>query len=260
MTDQIAYGPDLARLYDAFYSSKPYGEEARFIGECFGELGVPPNARILDLACGTGAHSLELAALGYQMVGVDRAQDMLKEAQRKAHDRGLSAEFLCQDLRLLNVGEEEFDAAICLFDSLGYLLNDSDIQEVLARINRSLKPGGTFAVEVWHEAAMLNDFDPVRVRRFQLPGGEVVRISETTIDVESESATINYTIFRQSSDGRWDSFCETHRNRFFMRPGIERLLVAAEFEPCRWLSGFSEEPISMQTWHIVVICRKAAAK
>jgi SAM-dependent methyltransferase len=253
------YGPELARLYDEFYATKPYAEEARFVSERLTAAGVPPKGRVLDLACGTGSHALELAALGYQVVGVDIAEGMLEEARRKASARGLQVEFLCQDLRQLDVEEGAYDAAVCLFDSLGYLLTDAAISDALGRINRSLKPAGTFVVEAWHGAAMLSGYDEVRVRRLDLPTGEVVRVSETEIDVESESATVSYTIFRQAPDGRWDCFHEEHRNRFFMRRDLARLLDAAGLAPQHWLSGYTDEPVTAETWHLVAICRKDEA-
>jgi len=252
----MAYGPELARLYDEFYATKPYLEEARFVSECFVDAGIPPGGRVLDLACGTGGHALELAALGYQVVGVDIAEGMLEEARRKASSRGLAVEFLCQDLRQLDVGEGTYDAAVCLFDSLGYLLTDADISDALSRVHRSLKPGGVFVVEAWHGAAMLSAYDKVRVRHFGLPGNEIVRLSETEVDVESQSATVSYTVFRQASDGRWDSFREEHRNRFFMRQDLARLLEGAGLIPYRWLAGYADGPITMETWHLVTVCRK----
>jgi len=255
-TDSTVYGPELARLYDEFYATKPYVEETRFVRECLADAGVPPKGRVLDLACGTGGHALELAVLGYEVAGVDIAEGMLEEARKKASARGLTVEFLCQDLRQLDVGEGAYDAAVCLFDSLGYLLTDAAISDALRRVNRALKPGGTFVVEAWHGAAMLSGYDSVRVRRFSPPAGEIVRVSETEIDVESESATVCYTIFRQASDGRWDCFREEHRNRFFMRCDLARLLAAAGLAPYSWLSGYTDGPITTETWHLVAICRK----
>ncbi|MGD0167505.1 MAG: class I SAM-dependent methyltransferase [Gaiellaceae bacterium] len=246
----------MARLYDEFYATKPYAEEARFVSDCFSEAGLPPGGRILDLACGTGGHALELAELGYEVVGVDIADGMLEEARTKASSRGLAVEFLCQDLRQLDVGEGTYDAAVCLFDSLGYLLTDADISAALRRVNRSLKPGGAFVVEAWHGAAMLSGYDRVRVRRFGLPAREIVRVSETEVDVESQSATVSYTVFRQASDGRWDSFSEEHRNRFFFRQDLARLLEGAGLIPYRWLAGYADGPITMETWHLIAVCRK----
>ena len=254
--DSMAYGPELARLYDEFYATKPYVEEARFVSYCFSEAGLPPGGRVLDLACGTGGHALELAALGYEVVGVDIAEGMLQEARRKASSRGLAVEFLCQDLRQLDVEEGTYDAAVCLFDSLGYLLTDADISYALSRVHRSLKPGGVFVVEAWHGAAMLSAYDKVRVRRFSLPGEEVVRVSETEVDVDSQSATVSYTVFRQAPDGRWDGFREEHRNRFFFRQDLARLLEGAGLIPYRWLPGYADGPITMATWHLVAVCRK----
>ena len=254
--DAIAYGPDLACLYDVFYAAKPYPEEARFVSECFAQAGVPAGGRVLDLACGTGGHALELAALGYEVVGVDIAEGMLQEARRKASSRGLSVELLCQDLRRLDVGKGAYDAAVCLFDSIGFLLTDADISDALCRVRQSLKPGGVFIVEAWHGAAMLSAYDRVRVRRFGSPGEEVVRVTETELDVGSQSATVSFTVFHQASDGRWDAFRGAHRNRFFFRQDLARLLEGAGLIPYRWMAGFADGPITMETWHLVAACGK----
>ena len=103
---------------------------------------------------------------------------------------------------------------------------------------------------------MLSAYDRVRVRRFGLPGEEVVRVTETEVDVGSQSATVSYIVFRQAPDGRWNSFRGEHRNRFFLRQDLARLLEGAGLIPCRWTAGFADAPITMETWHLVAVCRK----
>ena len=76
------------------------------------------------------------------------------------------------------------------------------------------------------------------------------------MDVDSQSATVSYTVFRQAPDGRWDCFREEHRNRFFMRQDLARLLEGAGLIPYRWLAGYADGPITMETWHLIAICRK----
>lgn len=82
------YGRSLARLYDLFYGAKPYRAESRFLSGILRENGVVQGERLLELACGTGGHALELAKAGFLVTGVDRSAAMLGEARRKAAGRG----------------------------------------------------------------------------------------------------------------------------------------------------------------------------
>ena len=103
---------------------------------------------------------------------------------------------------------------------------------------------------------MLSAYDRVRVRRFGLPGNEVVGVSETELDIDSHSAKISLTVFRHGPDGRWDRFFEEHRNRCFFRQDLARLLEGAGLVPHRWASGHSYGPVTLETWHLVAVCRK----
>ncbi len=82
------------------------------------ELSLQPGARIFDLACGHGRHSLELARRGYQVTGQDLSAVFLEEAERQAVAAGLKVSWLCRDMRDIRF-QGEFDAVLCLFSSFG---------------------------------------------------------------------------------------------------------------------------------------------
>jgi 2-polyprenyl-3-methyl-5-hydroxy-6-metoxy-1,4-benzoquinol methylase len=62
-------------------------------------LEIKPGSRVLDLCCGPGRHSLELARLGFRVTGVDRTSRYLDEAREKAKEQGLYIDFLQEDMR-----------------------------------------------------------------------------------------------------------------------------------------------------------------
>ena len=82
-------------------------------------LGLEKGAKILDLCCGIGRHSLELARRGYSIVGVDLTEEYLAKARKQAESEGLNIEFVRNDMRRF-CQIESFDAVINMFTAFGY--------------------------------------------------------------------------------------------------------------------------------------------
>jgi SAM-dependent methyltransferase len=255
--DSYSYVGRHAELYDLFYQDKPYEREALVVQSCLHELGVPKGARLLDLACGTGRHSVVFERLGYDVTGVDSSADMLVRARATARQMGSKVEFYCQDIRALCLPGEPFAAATCLFDSIGYLRTNEGVREGLRAVHRHLDPDGLIVLEFWHAAAMLRAYEPVRVRRWTTPLGEVLRISQTELDPVRQLGTVVYSVYELFRDGTYSAFTETQTNRFFLVQEMSAFLERCGFMPVRWLSGFSTDAwITQDTWHVLAIARK----
>jgi 2-polyprenyl-3-methyl-5-hydroxy-6-metoxy-1,4-benzoquinol methylase len=105
-------------------------------------LGARGGERVLDMACGTGRHSHELARRGFDVVGVDISPDLLSIAEADAEAESLSATFLAADLRELNF-EEEFDLVLNLNDgAIGYFETEEENHRTFEVIAAALRPGG----------------------------------------------------------------------------------------------------------------------
>ena len=225
--------------------------------QCLQSYSQEPVHRLLELACGTGRHAFELEKLGYQIVATDYSEDMLACARRKAHESGSSVRFERQDMRSLNVVGEPFDAAICLFDSIGYVETNDALFDVMRGVHHHLRPKGLLILEFWHAAAMLRDYDPIRVRRWSLPEGELIRISETELDCVRQLATVTYTINELRGDGTYQSLKETQTNRYFLVQEMSGWLSVSGFSPVEWFAGFAgNTTITERTWHIVGLARR----
>ncbi len=109
------------------------------------ELGCAEPASVLDVPCGHGRHSIELAGRGLKVTGVDLAEAEIQEASVRASSAGRSAIWLCADMADLDF-HAEFDGAFCFGNSFGYL-DHVDTQRFLSGIARALKPGARFIIQ-----------------------------------------------------------------------------------------------------------------
>jgi len=250
------YNGHHAELYDIFYADKSYIKEAAFVHDCLQKYGNPNPKHILELACGTGSHSLCLEKYGYDIIATDYSEDMLIEAKKKAAAVKSKVSFRRQDMCALEISEGPFDAVFCLFDSIGYVATNDNIQKALEGVRCHLKKGGLFVFEFWHAGAMISGYDPLRVRRWKVPTGEVLRISETKIDLASQLCHVTYSIYDLNENGTYHQMQETHTNRFFLLQEMEKFLSNAGFIALKWFSGFEEnETIDKDTWHVVGVAR-----
>ncbi|WP_334076217.1 MULTISPECIES: class I SAM-dependent methyltransferase [Paenibacillus] len=107
-------------------------------------LGLPEGAKVLDLCCGMGRHSLALAESGYEVTGIDLSEVLLREARRNDPEGRVT--WLQADMRKLPL-PGGFDAVVNLFSSFGYFEQDEEHVKVLREICRMLKPRGRFIID-----------------------------------------------------------------------------------------------------------------
>lgn len=110
-------------------------------------LDIQPGSSILDLCCGIGRHSLELARRGYQVTGVDRTRGYLDKARKQAKEEGLNIEFVQEDMRLFS-RTGAFDIAISMFTSFSYFEDPQEDKHVVKNVFESLKTRGRFIIQM----------------------------------------------------------------------------------------------------------------
>ena len=138
-----------AYLYDLIYSSyleKSVPRIIDFIEEIFRKDAKRKVTDILDIACGTGGPTVELAKRGYNVLGLDISQQMIDIAKEKATRLGLEISFQVGDMRHLEF-KERFDAVTCIFTSLNYNTSSEDMLNTLKGVYNSLRPGGVFIAD-----------------------------------------------------------------------------------------------------------------
>lgn len=136
------FGDDYLRTMDRLNATH-IKREVDFVED---SLGVEKGAVILDLACGSGQHAVELASRGYNVVGYDLSLAMLARAADEAQERQQKLNFLQGDMREMAF-EEMFDGVYCWSTSFGYFDDERNLS-VLQRIHRALRQGGMLLLDV----------------------------------------------------------------------------------------------------------------
>ena len=211
-------------------------------------LRLKPGARVLDLCCGSGRFSIELARRGYRVTGVDRTVLYLKEARRRASQEKLDTEFVRQDMRRF-VRPQSFDACINMFTSFGYFRNQADDMKVCLDVYRSLRPGGRFLIQAAGKEWLARHFQPNDWRE-----------DAGTFILEERKVAPGWT----GLENRWVLIRKgkVREFRFFLRvySGVELrdLLRCAGFAKTEIYGGLSGESYDHNTHWLVAVGRKGA--
>ena len=137
----------LSPFYDAVNGDISYSDWADFIERIAERECKERPELVLDLGCGTGSMTIELARRGYDMTGVDLSEEMLGVALEDAQKEGLDILFLCQDMREFEL-YGTVGAVFCCFDSLNYITSPSGLKKVFSLVHNYLDPDGIFIFDM----------------------------------------------------------------------------------------------------------------
>jgi SAM-dependent methyltransferase len=214
-------------------------------------LGLEPGARVLDLPCGVGRHSLEFARRGYRVTGVDRTSAYLDVARERAAAAGLGVEWVRADMRAF-VRPGAFDAAVNLFTSFGYFEDPAEDRRVAENLCRSLVPGGGLVMEMMGKEVLARIF---QARDWQeLPDGTFY-LQERKVVRDWSWAENRWILL--TPDGRRHEFAVSHR--IYDGAGLRALLLDAGFAPVEIYGGLDGAPYDTEARRLVAVARKAAA-
>jgi cyclopropane fatty-acyl-phospholipid synthase-like methyltransferase len=142
--------------YHLLYNNRNDQEANFFIDNLCHYLQLTPGARIWDIACGKGRHSVALSRKGFHVTGTDLSVNNITQASEQAGD-GL--EFFIHDMRLpFKVGY--FDATFNLFTSIGYFENLHDNYAVFKQVALALKPGGLLVIDFLNATRVKRSLNP----------------------------------------------------------------------------------------------------
>lgn len=248
---------DYSEYYDLLYEDKPYRAEAEYIAGLiarFSSRAASPE-RILDLACGTGRHCLELAALGYSVEGSDASAGMIHRAERVAGEQGAPVRFYNHSFQESQRIGKTYDVVVSLFSSIGYLTTHRELVTSLHNIHSLLAPQGLFIFDYWNGNAVIKDYAPLKVLQKSTGNHELIRISRTSLDIEQQLAKIDFQFICLENGVKQHEFTEQHTVRYFFFKEIEAYLDICGFN-LLYRSRFMGDTCSPDDWNITIVARK----
>jgi SAM-dependent methyltransferase len=212
-----AYG-SFAAVYDTFMDNVPYGEWSSRYEKILKENGISDGI-LLDLGCGTGTMTLIFQEKGYDMIGLDLSLDMLNIAREKSEGKEIL--YLEQDMREMEL-YGTVRAVLCVCDSINYILEPEEVEQVFSLVDNYLDPGGIF----------LFDFNTDYKYR-ELIGENVIAedrdemsfIWDNYYDEESRINEYELSLFVQEKDNLYRKYQEVHYQRGY---SLEEMKAALE--------------------------------
>jgi ubiquinone/menaquinone biosynthesis C-methylase UbiE len=238
-------GPYQREYFEYTADTERTAHEADFIQA---QLELTSTSHVLDLACGSGRHALALSSRVAHITGVDLTPAFLNAASSAAAEQGAAnVEFLHGDMRALD-HREQFDAAYNYFTAWGYY-SDTENFDVLARVQRALKPEGRFLLEIINRDTLMRHYSP---RDYSRKEDGTVCLEERAFNHEQGRA-YNRRVYLYP-DGRREEICFDHY--LPSADALIRHLCDAGFSAVHAVEAPSGNPLGIESWRMAVIGTK----
>ena len=239
MTDWFEewFGEDYLRLY-------PHrdDEDARQAVELVSKLINLQGARVLDLACGQGRHSVHLAALGARVTGLDLSSALLARARERL---GASARLVRGDMRDLPFRDRSFDVVVNLFTSFGYFAEERDDLRVLAEAARVLEPGGK----------LILDYFNAEVIKAQLVAREEKTVAGSRVQIARHISEDGRFVVKEMTPETGRSY--TERVRLLAPADLEWLLTDARLRVRQRLGAYDGRTLGPDTPRAIFVAERS---
>lgn len=239
----------LAPVYDRLNDTVDYAAWAEFIEKCFLQYADAKPSSVLELGCGTGSMTLELARRGYDMTALDLSEDMLAVADQRVREENLgSVLFLCEDMCSFEL-YGTVDAVVCCLDGINHLENRDDLLACFALVANYLNPGGVFVFDLNTPYRFKTTYAD---RDYILEDDGVMCCWRNRLNAKGDVVDFCLTVFEENKDGTWSRTDGVERERAYGlrsignalgKCGMEIVNVSADYD-------FSEPTAETERWYI----------
>jgi len=246
-------------FYDLLYRDKDYAAEADYVATRI--RSVAPQAHsLLEFGSGTGRHGRLLAAMGFDVHGIEQSREMAAVAGA-ASGRPSSefpGSFACEvgDICTVNLARK-FDAVVALFHVMSYQTSNSTLRAAFQSAARHLVPGGVFLFDVWHGPAVLLQRPAERIKEVADEQHRVKRTARPELDTNGSTVKVLYEMeCEDRSDGKTARFSEEHLMRYLFPTEVELLAQSCGMRLKAMEEFLTGRPPSPSTWGVAYLLQR----
>lgn len=240
-----------AQVYDTFMDNIPYEEWGEYLTGLLEEYGVK-NGLVLELGCGTGSMTEILAAKGYDMIGADNSGEMLEIAMEKRDESGHDILYLLQDMREFEL-YGTVSAVVSVCDSVNYITEEEELEEVFRLVNNYLDPKGIFIFDFntkYKYQKVLGD------RTIAEKRDDCSFIWDNYYYEDEEMNEYELTLFIQEKGNLYRKFEEVHLQRAYTLEQMIRLVKKSGLEFVTAYDAFTREQPTDTSERIYMVARE----
>jgi len=237
---------DYLNVYGHMFTEERAEKESAFVASV---LDLKPGASVLDLCCGQGRHSVQLAKRGLKVTGLDLNPDYVELAQKAARAHKVEIETIAADMREIPF-EKKFDAIVNMYSSFGYLESETEDLKVLESAAKALKSGGRLLLDMLNREWAIDNY----IQNDWHTGADgTLYVERRDLDLAASRMHVHFIVVDQSG-GRRESI--GHNIRLYTLTEMTRLLERVGLHVSAVFGGFESEAYAIGTRRMIIIAKK----
>jgi len=237
---------DYLNVYGHMFTEERAEKESAFVVNA---LGLKAGASVLDLCCGQGRHSVQLAKGGLKVIGLDLNPDYVELTQQAAEASKLQVETVTADMREIPFANQ-FDAIVNMYSSFGYLESEAEDLKVLESAANALKPRGQLLLDMLNREWAIDNY----IQNDWHTGADgTLYVERRDLDLATSRMHVHFIVV-DPKGGRRESI--GHIIRLYTLTEMTRLLERVGIRVTKVFGGFEGEEYGIGTRRMIVIATK----
>src|SRR5271163_610478 len=237
---------DYLNVYGHMFTDERAEKESAFVASA---LHLQPGASVLDLCCGQGRHSVQLAKRGLRVTGLDLNPDYLELANQAARANKVSVETVAADMRHIPF-ETTFDAIVNMYSSFGYLESEAEDLKALESAGKALKNGGRILLDMLNREWAIDNYIP---NDWHTGADGTLYVERRDLDLAASRMHVHFIVV-DPKGGRRESV--GHNIRLYTLTEMMRLLDRVGFQVTAVFGGFDNESYAISTRRMIIVAEK----
>ena len=237
-----------------------FQKEFEALERIFSETDVPVGGNVLDLCCGSGTQTLNLAKKGFNVTGVDFSPTAIKQARRSAENMSLKGhvEFLVGDARRVSKlleKKKSFDAIISMGTSIGYYDDDTD-KSIVRQLNKLASSNGVLVIDVGNRDYIIKHGEPLGTIKFD----DYEVHDHRRLDLEESHAESTWEFYEKDVEDLKHVVTVSSYGRLYSLHELVGLLETTGWKYCNSYGNFDLEPVTIDSKRIIIIGKKVETR